>query len=187
MGLPATAYKPEEGLDRCAARDFHAPQVEALVAAGVDFLHLATAPNVEEALGVADAMAQTSLPYIISFVIRRTGVVLDGIPLREAMNRIDAEAQRPPAGFSINCVHAFASEAALEAVAKNDGGVIRRLLAFQANTADLEVDELDNSADLITEPADVFAENVGRVRDRFIWRDNLCEKTHCLGENVPEC
>ncbi len=94
-------------------------------------------------------------------------MLLDGTPRGEAMNRIDAEAQRPPAGFSINCVHAFASEAALGTVAKNDAGVIRRLIAFQANTADLEVEELDGNADLITEPADVFAENVGRLRDRF--------------------
>ena len=37
------------------------------------------------ALGVADAMARTGLPYTISFVIRRSGVVLDGTPLGQAI------------------------------------------------------------------------------------------------------
>jgi homocysteine S-methyltransferase len=165
LGPSGDAYKPDEGLDRRAARAFHLPQVDALAAAGVDFLFLATAPNVEEALGVA--MAEMSLPSIISFVIRRTGVVLDRTPLGEAMRRIDAETSRPPAGFAINCVHAFALESALEAMTAFYPEAARRILAFQANTSDNDVEELDGSAELLTEPAPAFAENVGRVRRRF--------------------
>lgn len=167
VGPSGDAYKPAEGLERRAAREFHRPQVDALASAGPDFLHLATAPNVDEALGVADAMAATGLPYVISFVIRRTGVVLDGTPLGQAMDRIAAEAARPPAGFSINCVHAQVLETALEGLAASRPDTCRRIVAFQANTADAEVEELDNSAVLITEPADAFAERVSRLGDRF--------------------
>lgn len=167
LGPSGDAYKPKKGLDRQAAREFHRPQISALASAGVDFLHLATAPNVEEALGVADAMAETNLPYIISFVIRRTGTVLDGTPLGQAMVRIDSQAARSPVGFSINCVHAFALESALEAARATNPEVMRRLLAFQANTADFDVEELDGSEELVTEPAAVFAENVSRARSRF--------------------
>ncbi|ATQ68586.1 MULTISPECIES: homocysteine S-methyltransferase family protein [Methylosinus] len=167
IGPSGDAYKPDDSLDRRAARAFHQPQIDALVGAGVDFLHLATAPNVEEAQGVADAMAATGLPYVISFVIRRTGVALDGTPLAAAMRRIDADASRPPAGFSVNCVHACALETALDAVATADPDVCRRILAFQANTADNEVEELDGSEELRTEPAAVFAANLARVRERF--------------------
>jgi homocysteine S-methyltransferase len=167
LGPSGDAYKPQEGLSRRAAREFHRWQVEALAAAGIDFFHLATAPNVEEALGVSDLMAETGAPYIISFVIRRSGVVLDGTPLGEAMALIESEASRAPAGFSVNCVHAAALEQALEAVAAVYPKAIPRLLAFQANTADCEVEDIDGSAELITEPPDVFANNVSRVRDRF--------------------
>ncbi|WP_162009694.1 homocysteine S-methyltransferase family protein [Methylocystis heyeri] len=167
LGPSGDAYRPEEGLTRPAAREFHRWQVEALAGAGIDFFHLATAPNVDEALGVADAMAQTRIPYVISFVIRRSGVVLDGTPLGEAMDRIESEAARAPAGYSVNCVHAAALESALEAVAATHPKAIERLLAFQGNTADREVEELDGSAELITEPPEVFAKNVKRVRDRF--------------------
>ncbi|RBP15479.1 homocysteine S-methyltransferase [Roseiarcus fermentans] len=167
VGPSGDAYKPEDSLDRRAARDFHAPQVDALASADVDFLHLATAPNVEEALGVADAMAATGLPYLISFVIRRTGVVLDGTPLGLAMERIDAAAPRRPAGFSVNCVHARVLETALEAVTAAHPDACGRLLTFQANAADREVEELDGSEDLVTEPAADFAADVERLRRRF--------------------
>jgi homocysteine S-methyltransferase len=167
VGPSGDAYKSEEGLSRRASREFHRPQVEALATAGIDFLHLATAPNVEEALGVADVMAETGAPYFISFVIRRSGVVLDGTPLGQAIGRIESEAARAPAGFSVNCVHAAALEQALEVVAAAHPEAIQRLLAFQANTADCEVEDIDGSAELITEPPDIFAKNVSRVRDRF--------------------
>lgn len=167
VGPSGDAYKPADSLDRPSARDFHRPQIAALALAGVDFLHLATAPNVEEALGVADAMAETGLPYLISFVIRRTGRVLDGTPLGQAMLRVDADVARPPAGFSVNCVHAQVLEMALEAVATTHPESCRRLLAFQANTADGEVEDLDGSVDLITEPANPFADRVGRLRGQF--------------------
>ncbi len=167
VGPSGDAYKPEDGLDRPSAYDFHRPQIRALASAGIDFLHLATAPNVEEALGVADAMAETDLPYVISFVIRRTGVVLDGTPVVQAMDRIDADTARPPVGFSINCVHARVLETTLEAVATTRPEIGQRILAFQANTADAEVEELDNSDVLVTEPAEDFADRVARLGSRF--------------------
>ncbi|WP_432806832.1 homocysteine S-methyltransferase family protein [Methylocystis echinoides] len=67
------AYKPAESLDRRAARDFHRPQIDALARAGVDFLHLATAPNVEEALGVELLAIQKFVSvFSLSKPIRRT-------------------------------------------------------------------------------------------------------------------
>lgn len=163
IGPSGDAYKPAEGLARAAARNFHWPQIEALAASGVDFLFLATAPSVNEALGAADAMGETGLPYLISFVIRRTGHVLDGTPLGAAMARLDAETARPPAGFAVNCVHARVLASALELYPD----AARRLLTFQANTADREVEELDGSAELVSEPAGEFVAHVDDVRRRF--------------------
>lgn len=163
IGPSGDAYKSADSLSREAARAFHRPQIAALASAGVDFLFLATAPAVDEALGVADVMAETGLPFILSFVIRRTGLVLDGTPLGEAMARIDAEAARPPAGYAVNCVHARVLESALEKYPE----AARRLLAFQGNTGDLEVEDLDHSAALITEPPAAFVDGLERLRRRF--------------------
>jgi homocysteine S-methyltransferase len=167
IGPSGDAYKPADSLPRKAAQEFHRPQIEALASNGVDFLFLATAPSVDEALGVADAMAETGLPYSISFVIRRTGVVLDGTPLGQAIERIDAEAPRPPAGFAVNCVHARVLETALESVAATHPNAVGRLLTFQANTGDLEVEELDGAENLVGESPPAFVEGLERLRRRF--------------------
>ncbi len=167
VGPSGDAYKPGDSLGRAEARAFHRWQVEALAASGVDFLFLATAPAVEEALGVADAMAETGLPYVIAFVIRRTGVVLDGTPLGAAIARIDAETVRPPIGFAVNCVHARVLDSALQANASSHPEAARRLLAFQANTGDREVEELDDSAELVTETPAAFVEGLDNLRRRF--------------------
>jgi S-methylmethionine-dependent homocysteine/selenocysteine methylase len=57
--------------------------IESLRRSGdVDFLLGATLPAVSEATGIAIAMAETNIPYIISFVINREGKILDGNSLR---------------------------------------------------------------------------------------------------------
>jgi homocysteine S-methyltransferase len=100
-------------------------------------------------------------------VIRRTGAVLDGTPLGQAVSQIDADATRPPIGFSLNCVHAQVLETALEAVTATHPSACQRLLAFQANTAGTKVEELDGSEELVTEPAGIFASRAGQLRGRF--------------------
>jgi homocysteine S-methyltransferase len=167
IGPSGDAYKPEDSLPRDAAKEFHRQQVTALASAGPDFLFMATAPSVEEALGAADAMAETGLPYIVSFVIRRTGVVLDGTPLGLAMAKIDSHVARPPIGFSVNCVHARVLESALEIAAASHPDTLRRLLLFQANTGDLEVEDLDGSQDLHGEEPASFVTGLERLRHRF--------------------
>lgn len=167
VGPSGDAYKPEEYLKRDLAREYHTPQIEELAASGVDYLHLATAPNVEEALGIADAMAATKLPYIISFVIRRTGIVLDGTPLGEAIARVDSLTLRQPTGFAINCVHSNVLDAALSTITKTHSANFRRIISFQANAADAEIEELDNSAELVSEPAEIFARHIADLGNRY--------------------
>lgn len=164
VGPAGDAYRPAEALSRRAARIHHQKQIDALAEAGADFLMLATAPAVEEALGVAEAMSATDRPYLISFVIRRSGHVLDGVELGAAIEKIDAESPRPPLGFAVNCVHAHVLEQALAAMQANHAAATKRLLLFQANTADREVEELDEAAELIGEAPEVFAQNLARLR-----------------------
>jgi homocysteine S-methyltransferase len=167
IGPSGDAYQPSDSLSRQAASVFHRPQIEALASSGVDYLFLATAPSVEEALGVADQMTETGLPYMLSFVIRRNGAVLDGTRLGAAIARIDAEARTAPIGYAVNCVHARVLQSALEAEEAAHPEIRRRLLGFQANTADMEVEDLDNSTDLVGEAPDTFVPQLERLRERF--------------------
>lgn len=145
-GPRGDAYQPAEAPGRLDARRVHGAQVEALAAAGVDLLLAATLPSVEEARGIADVMSGTRLPFVLSFVVRPSGVVLDGTPLGDAIRRIDDETTRPPAGFAINCVHPSVFEAAMSALARF--GLAGRVIWFQANTSDKSPEAIDGSETL---------------------------------------
>ena len=106
MSCRGDAYKPTEAMSAEAAAEFHTWQANALAAAGVDFLLAATLPAMSEAIGLAQAQAATGLPYVISFVARPEGTLLDGTPLKTAIATIDASVTPRPLAYLINCTHA---------------------------------------------------------------------------------
>ncbi len=143
IGCRNDCYRPEEALSASEAERFHAWQIKQLVAGEVDFLIAETLPNVQEALGIAKAMAATGVPYIISFVISRDGRVLDGSGLEEAIELIDSATQSPPLGYMINC--AYPSFLCPEEQPK---AVFNRLIGYQANASSLDHCDLDNADEL---------------------------------------
>jgi S-methylmethionine-dependent homocysteine/selenocysteine methylase len=89
VGPRGDAYQPGEAPGTDEAHAYHRAQVEALAGAGVDLLYAPTFPAATEALGVARAMAESGLPYVISFVITSRGTLLDGTSLAEVTAQID--------------------------------------------------------------------------------------------------
>lgn len=140
LGCRSDCYRPDEGLSASAAEAFHAWQAGRLASAGVDFLLAATLPALPEAIGLARAMAQTAIPYIISFVIDRRGLILDGNPLETAFEKIDATCAIPPLGYMINCAYPSFLNAATQPEA-----VIRRLVGYQANASSRDHSALDGA------------------------------------------
>ena len=157
------AYRPEEAMRPDVALGFHAWQVDRLAAAGVDFLHAATLPAYSEALGLAWAMAATNLPYVLSFVIRPTGVLLDGTPLSEVVDTIDNYISPQPWFYMVNCVH---SSIMAQAIENQPTELMRRLIGFQGNTSPKSPEELDNSTETESEPPDVFARAMAGLREK---------------------
>jgi homocysteine S-methyltransferase len=142
IGPSGDAYRPEEALPAGEASDYHAVQAGALAGAGVDFLYAPTFPAVEEALGAAQAMGATGLPYVVSFVLDAEGLVLDGTPLHAAIERIDAAASPEPLFYSISCVHHSVAAGALRDEGVFSDLVSRRLVEFKANASALSTEEL---------------------------------------------
>jgi len=145
MGCRNDCYKPEEGLSMGEAESFHGWQIDRLAGAGVDALMAATLPAVEEAAGIARAMSDTDVPYIISFVIDRTGRVLDGTGLEEAFETIDSLTGRPPLGYMINCSHP-----SFLRLHEQPEPVVSRLIGCQANASPLDHSELEGAPVLHT-------------------------------------
>ncbi len=167
MGCRGDAYDPADSLDEERAYAFHGEQVRALAAAGVDFLIASTLPALGEARGIARAMAEAGLPFLLSFVVRPTGHLLDGMSLEEAVRGIDEAAERAPAGFLINCVHPSIYEAAMNAAGSRDPLFGGRVLGLQANTSSRSPEELDGASRLECEDPELFATRMMHLRLEF--------------------
>ncbi len=163
MSCRGNAYRPAEALAIEAARRFHAWQAERLAAARVDLLLAATLPALSEATGLALALAATGTPYLISFVIRPQGTLLDGTPLKEAIAAIDAVVTPRPLAYLINCTHASFARAALLNPVNASPTVRQRVIGLLANTAALSSEELDDSNVLVEESPELFGQTVAAL------------------------
>ena len=154
------AYNQAEALSSEDAREFHSWQAQRLADAGVDFLLAATLPALSEAAGLAKALAATGKPYIMSFVFRPEGTMLDGTPLKEAVSKIDSDVNPKPLAFMANCTHASIFKSAMMHGSNSSADVRKRVAGLLANTAALNPEELDDSEELVEEDPQVFGRSV---------------------------
>jgi homocysteine S-methyltransferase len=166
VGPQGDCYTPSEAPGRQAAREYHAWQVERLVEADCDFLLAATLPALGEALGVADAFAETDLAYVLSFVLRSDGCLLDGTPLTEAIAEIDGR-ERLPAGYWINCTHPEVFAAGMKEAREVTPAVAARVIGFQANTSPRDPSEFDALTSLDTMRPEDFAMSLAILKSEF--------------------
>jgi S-methylmethionine-dependent homocysteine/selenocysteine methylase len=152
IGCKNDCYIPEQGLSKSESETFHSWQINDLAKAGVDFLMASTLPNVNEAIGIAKAMGETSVPYILSFVINRKGLVLDGTSLWDATRQIDSETNPQPLCYMVNCSYPTFLRAE-----EQPKELFSRLLGFQANSSSLSHSELEGSFQLQTEDISEWA------------------------------
>ncbi len=140
VGPKNDCYKATEALPAAEAEAYHAWQVAQLADAGVDVVIGQTFPAVSEALGVARACAAAGVISLISFVINRRGMVLDGTPVADAVAQIDAATNGNPAGYMVNCV--FPTFLLPET---QPASLFTRLIGIQANSSSLDHEQLDGS------------------------------------------
>lgn len=167
IGPRGDAYRPDEALSKTEAETFHAVQIEALAETGVDFLYVATLPSFSEAQGIASVMARTGLPYILSFVIRPSGSLLDGTPFHQVIETIDSRTARPPLGYAVNCVHPTVLQQGLSLSETEKRGLTNRIVSFMANTSAKSPEELDGLAELETTAPAPFAEQIWATYEQF--------------------
>ena len=143
IGCKNDCYRPDEGLTIEASMDFHEWQIKKLVDAMVDFIFAASLPSIPEAEGIGKIMSNLTTPYILSFVIDKTGRLLDGTSLDEAFNVIDTCCKKKPVGFMVNCSHP--SFLNTEELAENS---LARLIGYQGNASDKSHSELNGSENI---------------------------------------
>jgi S-methylmethionine-dependent homocysteine/selenocysteine methylase len=150
MGCKGDAYTASEALAAEDAYEFHTWQASLFRDAGVDFLYAGIMPALPEAEGMAKAMEHTDLPYIISFMIRKDGKLIDGTTISDAVQKIDASTERKPVCYMANCIHPVILQQALSHPFNCTRFVKERFHGIQANTSALSPEELNNSPELIT-------------------------------------
>jgi homocysteine S-methyltransferase len=112
-------------------------------------------------------MGDTGLPYVVSFVLRRDGRVLDGTPLHAAIERIDGAASPAPLFYSINCVHPSIAAGALREEAVFSDLVAQRLNEFKANASSSRPEELVQLDHPEGDDAERFAEETRGIHRDF--------------------
>ncbi len=160
MSCRGEAYGAADALSVGEAHKFHTWQAERLADAGVDFLLAATLPALSEAIGLALALAATGHPFIMSFVVRPEGTLLDGTSLRKAITSIDAAVTPRPLAYLINCTHASFARAALDHKDTSSSLVRQRTIGLLANTAALSPEQLNDSPSLVEEDPKAFGKAV---------------------------
>lgn len=164
MGCKGDAYTGEGALSQEEAKAFHSWQANALKVAGVDFLYAGIMPTLPEACGMAKALSDTGLPYIMSFTIRKDGKLIDGTTIHDAIAYIDAHTLRKPACYMSNCVHPDIVYEALTQPCNQSELVKERFKGIQANTSPLDYDLLDQSEELQSSDPEALAKSMARLK-----------------------
>lgn len=148
MGCKGDAYKGTDIVSVDEAQEFHLWQVKLFKEAGVDFLFAGIMPELSEAIGMAKAMETAELPYIISFMIRDDGKLIDGTTINDAILSIDNATIQKPICYMVNCVHPIILKKSLSYSFNKTRLVKERFHGIQANSSPLSPEELDNAIDL---------------------------------------
>ena len=167
MGCKGDAYSKDEHLSIESAFEFHSWQTNLFEKANVDFLYAGIMPTLPEAIGMAKAMESTELPYIISFMIKKDGKLLDGTTINDAIVAIDKYTKRKPLCYMTNCVHPKVLDSALSQEYNDTFIVKERFKGIQANTSELSPEELDNCVELKTSDSISLANDMINLYNKF--------------------
>ena len=165
LGSYGDAYTGKDALtDSDEARDFHRYAAQRFAQAGADFLYAALMPTLPEMIGMAYALAETGIPYIISFTIQADGCLIDHTPIADAIAAIDGLVSPAPVCYMTNCVHPGIVMQALLQPCNQADIIHRRFLGIQANTSALSYAELDHAADLHSSDPETLADDIMKLR-----------------------
>ncbi|OPJ60142.1 homocysteine S-methyltransferase family protein [Clostridium chromiireducens] len=168
MGCKGDAYKGTDIVSVDEAQEFHLWQVKLFKEAGVDFLFAGIMPELSEAIGMAKAMETAELPYIISFMIRDDGKLIDGTTINDAILSIDNATIQKPICYMVNCVHPIILKKSLSYPFNKTRLVKERFHGIQANSSPLSPEELENAIDLKISDSVSLANDMMDLYDYFI-------------------
>jgi len=127
-----------------ASYTFHQRQTKQFQKEKIDFLFAGIMPEINETIGMAHAMAETNIPYIISFMLKKDGCLMDGTPLSDAIRIIDEQVVPKPIVYMANCIHPANLIEALNNDKNKVSSQLKRFSGIQANASMLSPEELNH-------------------------------------------
>lgn len=159
IGCKGDACSAADSLTESEAQRFHAWTIERFAKADVDFFFAGIMPALPEVAGMAKALSESHIPYIISFMMRDDGCLMDGTTIHDAISYIDDHTINQPLGYMTNCIHPQILHRTLSFDFNATDVVRSRFIGIQANTSPLSPEELNNSKILhVSNPNDLAAE-----------------------------
>jgi homocysteine S-methyltransferase len=162
IGPKNDAFNPNEALSTKEAFNYHTLQINAFKKTKIDFLFAVTFPALSEALGISQAMALSGYDYVISFVLNKSGLILDGHTITEAIKRIDSQVKPPPSYYSLNCIHPSVAIRVLDKLLIKD-----RVLEIKANSSHKSPQELQALSKIDRGNIKEFAKEMQEIHRRF--------------------
>jgi len=179
LGCKGDAYSSTDALSIEESFKFHRVQISQFKKENIDFLFAGIMPEINEAVGMAQAMAETEVPYIISFMIRKDGCLIDGTPLSDAISLIDEKVDPQPICFMANCIHPTNLRLALRNDKNKNKQQLARFKGIQANASILSPEELNNCKILHQEDFNTMIDEM----EVLFKLDNLKIFGGCCGTN----
>jgi S-methylmethionine-dependent homocysteine/selenocysteine methylase len=105
IGPRGDGYSPTNRMGVHEAAAYHAPEIRGFAATEADLVTAVTMNYTEEAIGIAQAAEDESIPVVISFTVETDGRLPTGETLRQAIETVDAETGTYPAYYMVNCAH----------------------------------------------------------------------------------
>jgi S-methylmethionine-dependent homocysteine/selenocysteine methylase len=163
VGPRGDGYQPGAVMTSEEAQRYHTAQVDTFADSDADLVSALTLNYVEEAVGIARAAGDARIPVAISFTVETDGRLPTGQGLGEAIEQVDAETDRAPAYFMINCAHPthFA-----DALAEGEPW-LERIVGLRANASRKSHAELDESDSLDAGDPQELGEQYAELRSRL--------------------
>ena len=165
IGTKGDSYNANEALQEDEAYKFHKYQCEMFKDSKTDFIFAGVVPSVSEARGLAKAMEETKLPYIVSFVVNKKGELLDNTIINDAIEEVDKYYN--PMIYMVNCVHPKNVLLRLHMESNKTATVRNRLKGIQANTSSLSPEELNNNCILQEDSFDELINGINELKTKF--------------------
>ena len=168
MGPQGDAYNPEKILTAEEAEEYHSFQMEVLANAGVDFICPISLSYSAEAIGMCRAASKLKIPIAITFCVETDGTLPCGEPLKEAIEKVDAEPHKP-AYFQLSCSHFDHFMPSINEGIKANEDWVKRIRGFRTNPSPLSHAELDNCTELQSGNPIEFGRQTGQLKKRMPW------------------